>query len=71
MELSSVNFIQGEYTCGDPLEFQEVDTLYSRDATLGGAWDDVNTWSTVGHAGPAASVIPSSQVVFCEGRAYR
>ena len=64
MQLTGVNFIQGEYTCGDPLEFQEVDTLYSRDATLGGAWDDVNTWSTVGHAGPAASVIPSFQIVF-------
>jgi fibronectin-binding autotransporter adhesin len=63
MELNAVNFIQGEYTCGAPTEFQQIDTLYSRDATLGGPWDDLNTWSFAGHSGPSAGVIPTSQVV--------
>jgi fibronectin-binding autotransporter adhesin len=64
MNLTGVNFITGDYTCGDPLEFQQIDTLYSRNATLGGAWDDVNTWSLTGHGGPPAGVIPTFQILY-------
>jgi fibronectin-binding autotransporter adhesin len=63
MTLTGVNFIDGDYTCGDPLEFDQIDTLYSRNATLGGAWDGINTWSTVGHAGPPSSIVPTFQIL--------
>lgn len=41
-----VDFIFGEYTAGEPSELQQVLTYYSRDAILGGNWDDINAWST-------------------------
>jgi hypothetical protein len=64
MTLAGVNFIDGDYTCGDPLEFDQIDTLFSRNATLGGAWDDINTWSSAGHAGPASGIIPTFQILY-------
>lgn len=53
--LSGVDFIFGEYTAGEESELQQVLTYYSRNATGGGNWDDINTWSTdqtLKHAGP-------------------
>lgn len=64
MTLSGVNFIDGDYTCGDPLEFDQIDTLYSRNATLGGAWDHPDTWSAAGHSGPASGIIPTFQILY-------
>lgn len=63
MTLSGVNFIDGDYTCGETSEFQFIGTLYSRNATLGGDWDNGNTWSVSGHAGPAAGITPTFQIV--------
>jgi fibronectin-binding autotransporter adhesin len=63
MTLTGVNFIDGDYTCGEPSEFQIIGTLFSRNATLGGDWDDGNTWSTISHAGPAAGITPTFQIV--------
>lgn len=63
MTLSGVNFIDGDYTCGEGSEFQAIDTLYSRNATLGGDWDGLTTWSVSGHAGPASGFTPTNQIV--------
>ncbi|MFN7846956.1 MAG: hypothetical protein ACK5P4_07010, partial [Bacteroidota bacterium] len=63
MTLSSVNFINGEFTSGEASEFQVVDTLYSRNATLGGDWDDPNNWSSTGHNGAPAASAPTYQIV--------
>ncbi len=63
MTLTGVNYVNGDYTCGETSEFTVITTLYSRNATLGGDWDDVNTWSGVGHAGPVAGITPSTQSV--------
>jgi hypothetical protein len=62
--LTGVNFVNGAYTAGESSEFNVITDLYSRDATLGGNWSDVNSWSATGHAGPSAGVIPSFQNVF-------
>lgn len=63
MTLTGVNFIDGDYTCGESSEFQTIDTLYSRNATLGGDWDGLTTWSVSGHAGPASGITPTFQIV--------
>jgi hypothetical protein len=63
MTLTGVNFIDGDYTCGESSEFQSIDTLYSRNATLGGDWDGLTTWSVSGHAGPASGITPTFQIV--------
>ncbi len=59
----NVAYIDGDYTAGYPNEFQTTPTYYSRNATNGGPWDNLNTWSTVSHAGPAATTFPNGQVV--------
>lgn len=64
MTLNAVNFINGAYTAGESTEFNVITDLFSRDATLGGNWSDINSWSATGHAGPPAGVIPSFQNVF-------
>jgi hypothetical protein len=63
MTLSNVSFIDGDYTCGESSEFQFIGTLYSRNATLGGDWDNPTTWSITGHAGPSAGITPTFQIV--------
>lgn len=63
MTLTGVNFVDGDYTCGESSEFQPIDTLYSRNATLGGDWDGLTTWSVAGHAGPASGITPTFQIV--------
>lgn len=62
--LSGVNFINGAYTAGESSEFNVITDLYSRNATLGGNWSDVNSWSATGHAGPPAGVVPTFQNVY-------
>jgi fibronectin-binding autotransporter adhesin len=64
MTLTGVNFINGAYTAGESTEFNVITDLFSRDATLGGNWSDVNSWSATGHAGPPAGVTPTFQNVF-------
>lgn len=64
MTLTGVNFINGAYTAGESSEFNVITDLYSRNATLGGNWSDVNSWSATGHGGAPAGVIPSFQNVF-------
>jgi hypothetical protein len=59
ISLAGVNYLDGDFTAGETNEFSAIATLYSRDATFGGNWDDVNTWSSVSHAGPAAGFIPT------------
>ncbi|MDX2196396.1 MAG: T9SS type A sorting domain-containing protein [Cytophagales bacterium] len=44
--LNGVDFVFGEYSAGESSELQQVLTYYSRNATQGGAWTDINTWST-------------------------
>ncbi|MCX6279172.1 MAG: hypothetical protein NT004_13910 [Bacteroidetes bacterium] len=58
-----VTYLDGDYTAGYPSEFLTILTYFSRNATLGGAWDNLNTWSTVSHAGAAATTYPNGQVV--------
>lgn len=64
MTLSGVNFLDGDYTAGESdgvtrLEFDALKTYYSRNATLGGNWDNLASWSTdpvLKHAGATATV---------------
>lgn len=69
--LNSVNYFNGDYTAGEPSEFAIIQTYYSRNATLGGNWNNLNAWSTdpvLQHAGPAALVPPTfNPVVIAEG----
>lgn len=62
--LSGVNFLNGAYTAGETSEFNIISDLYSRNATLGGNWNDVNAWSATGHGGAPAGVVPTFQNVF-------
>ncbi|HRG57510.1 MAG TPA: T9SS type A sorting domain-containing protein [Bacteroidia bacterium] len=64
MTLTGVNFINGAYTAGESSEFNVITDLYSRNATLGGNWSDVNSWSATGHGGAPAGVVPTFQNVF-------
>ncbi len=71
MTLTNVNFIDGDYTAGESdgsttLEFQALKTYYSRNATLGGDWDNLNSWSTddiLQHAGAPATRMPEGNPV--------
>ena len=61
--LNNVNYITGEYTAGEPVNFGPVDILYSRDATSGGNWNNTNTWSITGHAGSSCGCTPNGNPV--------
>jgi hypothetical protein len=66
--LAGVNYIDGEYTAGETGNFASMPTFYSRNATLGGDWDNVNSWSTTGHAGAAATSVPNgNKVIIASG----
>ncbi len=60
---AGVSYLDGEYTAGYPSEFLTTLTYYSRNATLGGPWTTLTTWSTVSHAGAAATTYPNGQNV--------
>lgn len=60
--LTGVNYFDGDYTAGESSEFNILTTFYSRNATLGGNWNDPNAWSTdvvLKHAGAAAATFPN------------
>jgi fibronectin-binding autotransporter adhesin len=60
--LTGVNYFDGDYTAGESSEFNILTTFYSRNATLGGDWNDPNSWSTdvvLKHAGAAAVTFPN------------
>ena len=71
MTLTNMNFIDGDYTAGESngsttIEFQALKTYYSRNATLVGNWDDINSWSTddvLQHAGAPATKMPEGNPV--------
>lgn len=63
ISLSGVNYIEGDFTAGESNEFGVIQTYFSRAATLGGNWSDVNSWSTdavLQHNGAPCSTPPSS-----------
>ncbi|MDP2189147.1 MAG: hypothetical protein Q8J69_10740 [Sphingobacteriaceae bacterium] len=63
--LTGVNYLGGGFTAGESSEFTAVSTYYSRDAVCPGGcnWEDVNSWSTTGHAGGAAATPPNGAPV--------
>ena len=71
MTLAGVNFLDGDYTAGQSdgvtdFEFDALKTYYSRNATLGGNWDDVNSWSTdpiAQHTGTASVIMPNGNPI--------
>jgi hypothetical protein len=69
--LTGVNYFDGDYTAGENTEFNIITTFYSRNATLGGNWDDANAWSVdaiLQHAGAAAPTFPNfNQAVSASG----
>ncbi len=69
--LMDVNYLNGDFTAGESTEFGVIQTYFSRNATLGGNWNDVNSWSTdvaLQHDGPPAVVAPvGKNIVIAEG----
>jgi len=69
--LNGVNYLNGDYTAGETTEFDQLLIYYSRNATLGGNWNNVNSWSTdqiLQHAGAASLSPPNfNQVVIASG----
>jgi len=66
--LTGINYIDGEYTAGEPANFATMPTYYSRNLTLGGDWDNPASWSTTGHAGAAAASTPNgNKVIIANG----
>ncbi|MBK9391784.1 MAG: HYR domain-containing protein [Bacteroidetes bacterium] len=58
---NSSNFIDADYTAGDPTAFGTPQTYYSRQS---GLWSNTNTWSLTGHTdGPAGSVPGANDIV--------
>jgi gliding motility-associated-like protein len=62
------NYIDGEYTCGEPPNFVTKPVYYSYNlapniTTTGADWNTSGSWSTVGHTGPAASSPPDGNPV--------
>ena len=61
--LSNVNYIGGDYSAGEPSEFGIIQTYFSRNATNGGNWTDLNAWSTdatLQHNGAPCTTAPTS-----------
>ena len=69
--LSGVNYLNGDFTAGESTEFGVIQTYFSRSATNGGNWNDLNAWSTdltLQHDGPPATVAPSGKnIVIASG----
>ncbi len=57
ISFTDVNYIDGDFTAGEPSEFGIVLTYYSR---ADGNWNDPNSWSTTGLGGASAGTIPGS-----------
>ncbi len=63
------NYIDGEYTCGEPPNFLTKPVYYSYnlapDITAAGAdWNTAGTWATGGHGGTVATAPPDGNPVF-------
>ena len=61
ISLAGVDYINGDYTVGEEVEFAGVATYYSRNATAGvtlSNWTTAASWSTTGHDGVAAADYP-------------
>lgn len=59
--LSSVNYLNGDFTAGESSEFGVIETYFSRNTTSGGNWNDINSWSTdvvLQHDGAPAAIAP-------------
>ncbi|MEZ5172226.1 MAG: T9SS type A sorting domain-containing protein [Bacteroidia bacterium] len=71
MTLAGVDYFNGDYTAGEQTEFDQLLVFYSRNATLGGDWDNPTSWSTdqvLMHAGAAAATAPSfNSVIIAAG----
>lgn len=68
INFNSVNYLSGGVTAGQVDEFAAVATYYSRNATSGGNWTALTTWSTDGHAGdPALEAPEGAPVVIAAG----
>ena len=69
ISFDSQNSADGDYTAGETSAFAAIPVLYSRQS---GDWKDVNTWSTTGHDGDAASITPtaSTLVILGDGNTY-
>ena len=63
INFSNVNFLGGGVTAGQESEFAAVATYYSRNATSGGNWTTLATWSTDGHDGDPATEAPEGAPV--------
>lgn len=64
--ISGVNYLNGDYTAGEQTEFDQLLVFYSRNVTLGGNWNDLNSWSTdqiLQHAGAVAGTFPTSNTI--------
>ncbi len=68
---NGVNYLNGDYTAGETTEFDQLLIYYSRNATTGGNWNNVNSWSTdqiLQHAGAASLSPPNfNQVIIASG----
>jgi hypothetical protein len=68
--LENLSSIDGDYTAGDnnPTNpFGTPTVYYSRQS---GNWNNVNTWSTVSHTGPAASSTPGASDIVIIGDSH-
>ena len=66
ISLNGTASLNGDITAGESTEFNQLVVFYSRNATSGGNWNDLNAWSTdpvLQHAGPAATAAPSSNTI--------
>ena len=62
------NYIDGEYTCGEPGNFLTKPVLYSYNsapniATTGANWNTAGSWATGGHGGTPAVAAPDGNPV--------
>ena len=64
----AVNYLNGDFTAGEPSEFGVVLTYYSTNTGGTSNWDLASSWSTSAINGPVASTIPgSNRPVFIGG----
>lgn len=69
--LSGVSYFDGDFTAGEPSEFNILPTYYSRNATLGGNFNTPASWSNdqiLQHAGASDGTIPNfNPIVIASG----
>ena len=65
INITNVNYIDGEYTAGDQPNYSALPVLYSR--VTSGNWNDGSSWSyTAGGGGPACGCTPNGNPVVIE-----